>query len=399
MQRRTFLLPGGIFKIEELDGDRHDKYFIKKTEDKFNVIEKPTDKILATYNSKKEADNYFWNEIECDSILRYLNHQIEIPQQLQIKDIFALIDSHPELKILLSHIFPSFEDLGYKKAGHIIISGYANIKEDNVIESLYISNTPPTREHDSAPLMLSNKYFIRKDGKTIYEVDKKYTLLELFYYLFGQFHADPHVVLTKEGLFEGGIKCEGDESLQYLFSECTLEDNYSILDLFEFVNSIELLKIFIQMYSSCFNFDEFYIESKKSTPDQEDEDPLTATEIYLHSSFCSKKKVSWFQLDFDLHGRSKSKKTYAIEYSPVNQYSRLPLKIKNQRFVFDSSSGMPKKPAFMVIKHPTLLDILDAVFDEISYHGDIETRDAFIGKLRDISNSIKGEFGEFGEPS
>lgn len=189
------------------------------------------------------------------------------------------------------------------------------------------------------------------------------------------------VRFTKNGLkcfsydsdLEDYKESSDEVDLTNLRSHCEIDSGITLGDIFKAVEANELLSCIISGYSLCFAIQEFHDEAKLpyNQEDKEgDNDPLEKIEIAVSASFYpndeNSKILDFEGLYFAFHGISKNKISYSLSFLPMNALANLPIEFNgNCRFTKENCDEL-----LPVAKYkPSLLEILDAIYYEISFHG------------------------------
>lgn len=234
-----------------------------------------------------------------------------------------------------------------------------------------------------------------------------------------------YVVLSKDGLH--GYKYNGDtkdyirsrvkEDLVFtkLRCQCEIEDGTTLKDIFRMVESYPMLKAFISQYSWCRAIDEFHAQAEEPMRSEDAED-LEYLEIYVRPSQpkISVEKVKHpggmrertRTISYKLvhgpgfHAVGKPSKTmreqygdncpevqpYSASFIPLYDIADLPVKLKIDYDVHARFPAKGREPAYSEkvgtdVTDFTLLQVLDAIYDDISFAGDIEQKVEFLDEL------------------
>jgi hypothetical protein len=228
-----------------------------------------------------------------------------------------------------------------------------------------------------------------------------------------------YVRIAPNGLFLVGTKGEKRirkrvkklECCAVLRHECRIAEGTTLRDLFEMVDSYNFLKLFISEYAWCRAIDEFHEEARlEPSPDEE---PLEYVEVYWHPNiehFQEKRKHPGgtreriksydFSLNAGFHGvrpviteddkmgdRGDGKIHVSVSHCPVNQIAYVPLRLNEEFKIWDKP---PSNDIILRSKRSyTLLEVLEAIYWDISFDGSPSQRDAFVEELRGMVDEIK----------
>src|SRR5262252_1278049 len=174
---------------------------------------------------------------------------------------------------------------------------------------------------------------------------------------------------------------------------CEIEEGVTLRDIFEAVEGFPELKEFISQYSWCGHIDDFHEDARKSIfklPDQEA--PLDYLEIHWHASTHHYKGKNSIDLNPDFHGIGRADDhgftCYSVSYSPMWELAHLPEKLNTTVEIYRPHTGPPKL-LFVGERDFSLLDILDAIYDDISFMGGPADNAAFLEEMKDTTEKIK----------
>jgi len=143
--------------------------------------------------------------------------------------------------------------------------------------------------------------------------------------------------------------------LRYLRDDCHITEGTTLLDIFNAVEKYPLLKLIISEYSHCFHIDKYHEEAK-----------LPFVKTYKEINYL---QISRIEAGLEVLGIGK-KNVYSVIFLPLTTISNLNIKIKDRTSC-------------------TFLEVLDAIYDEISCHGSPEERDKKIEELQKTIQEIK----------
>jgi hypothetical protein len=184
---------------------------------------------------------------------------------------------------------------------------------------------------------------------------------------------------------------KGSTALLHLRSRCVLDDGLSLGDLFNAVDDDPLLLQVIGSYSWCGPIHEFHKQARlpQPPPKEDDEEPLVAVVIEpfaeLHRNYENKEAPDTFEgVYMHFSGLGSKGTSYSISCTPMNQLAHLPVQISTSiRF----SKNFEKM--FDAEYHPSLLEVLDAVYWDISFHGGPQENAEFIEGLDRMMDDIE----------
>jgi len=205
--------------------------------------------------------------------------------------------------------------------------------------------------------------------------------------------------IEKDGIWE--YKWDGDAQ-EYkkkkpdfiwtlLRCECEIAEDVTLLDIFDAVEAEPELKAFISQYSWCHHIDEFHDDAHKENSKEETE--VAYLEIHWHPETNSYKGKQSIDLSPSFHGIGKpdDDQTYSVSYSPMWKLAHLPVKLNTTVDLYEPFNRNKKeqKLIFHGERIFSLLEVLDAIYDDISFMGGPEDNVAFLEEMKDTMEEIK----------
>lgn len=211
--------------------------------------------------------------------------------------------------------------------------------------------------------------------------------------------------------------------LAHLRSRCEIAEGTTLKQIFEAVDKYKFLKLVISQYSWCRQLDEFHAQAQEpQRVDPDDVEPIEYLELSHHPEvhkFTEKKKHPGgmreriitidFETSIGFHGIgpiSKSKDEdvqksaspdgnikYSVSYSPMWKLADLPVRLNKTFDVYEPFDlNNPKKDPEKLLsstREYTLLDVLDAIYWDISFMGGPEDNANFIEQMKDTVEQIR----------
>lgn len=198
---------------------------------------------------------------------------------------------------------------------------------------------------------------------------------------------------------------------------CRIAPETTLLDIFRMVASYKLLTALVSQYSWCRCIDEFHAQAEE--PMRGEDRDVEYLEIYWHTS-CNqysetkkhpggvreRTKVVAYDAQPMFHGvgkagmvdyREDGRELYSVSYTPMYDLADLPVKLKEEFTIYTPLNLSRKKGE--QFKQPeellkakrtfTLLDVLDAIYDDISFHGGPAENAEFIEELKGRAQEIQ----------
>ncbi len=217
------------------------------------------------------------------------------------------------------------------------------------------------------------------------------------------------VKITKNGLIpynwnpdlQDYLPAEPEEvSFHLLRSKCVIEEKVTLGDILNIVDQDELLKSFISMYSWCGVIDELHEEAKLPVEPLVNDEPLIELliESYgeIHGPFDFEKELTDMDqfegVDLNFSANDAKGVSWSISCTPLTQISNLPVKL-----VELCKFSKDHEPLFTTRCHYSLLEVLDCIYWEISFHGGPKEKAEFINGLKVSMDEIKEQHKEDAE--
>jgi hypothetical protein len=207
----------------------------------------------------------------------------------------------------------------------------------------------------------------------------------------------------------------------HLRSRCEIAEGTTLRQIFEAVDKYKFLKLVIAQYSWCRQLDAFHAQAQEPQRfDPDDTDPMEYLEIYHHPEvhkFTEKKKhpggtrERTVTIDFDtsvgFHGIGPAPKgkeddlaarpdgniQYSVSYSPMWKLADLPVKLNKSFDVyepFDSNRpGSGREKLLTASREYTLLEVLDAIYWDISFMGGPSDNADFLEQMNETMDQIR----------
>lgn len=209
------------------------------------------------------------------------------------------------------------------------------------------------------------------------------------------------ILIKKDGFWERSKKkirrVKKSSVLSCLKETVEIEDGVTLLDLFRIVGKHKLLKLFISQYSNCPALEEFHAQAEEPMRNENDEYPLDYLEVYWHGGV--QKDNIYTSASF--HGISTPRDPenayvdgtapIGISYSPMWELADVPLKLNTQIKIWGkrNSKTLKQEIVFEGQKQFTLLDVLDAIYDDISFMGGPQENAEFIDSMNSLVEDLK----------
>lgn len=207
------------------------------------------------------------------------------------------------------------------------------------------------------------------------------------------------------------VEVKGKCVFSYLKDICLIKEGTTLGHIFDYVAGNDVLKEFIAAYSHCAKITEFHNQSAK---EEQNNGKLDYLEISKRFKFIKprnrkNKTVSdnfvyiFDNIDFygigniskiepeernNYFGDEKGNISYSVSYSPMNELTFLPIRIKERCDVFYFDEFTKNKTEYTSKFQITLLEFLDAIYNDISFMGGPEDNEKFLNYMKDVVDGI-----------
>ena len=192
------------------------------------------------------------------------------------------------------------------------------------------------------------------------------------------------ITIKKEGIFKENKKIKKINILSVLRLRCQIEANVTLGHILKTVDNYQILKKFLTRYSWCDSLEELHAEAFQPYQPPEDDVILNHLEIYWHGTISDIKGIN---CSYGFHAVAANGSTYSISASPLWEVIDLPVNLKEDFLLINKSNGnlTPCKQAY------TLLEVLDAIYDDLSFHGGPENKRRFVKEMKSEVEKIKND--------
>lgn len=358
------------------NGDLTDFYRIKKKNGKRVIQELKTKNIIATYDTIDEAEAFYYKQKEVENVLTELNQPIKLSEDTTIGELVFTIKSYDELDDLIKDWFPLFTELNYTEN----INDYFEV--DIIFEingkdfnAKYKTNMPLCVDIYHLPLKINPPRFIINGEEPYQKLDHyDLTIMEFINIIFND---------NKNEVIELGPEMTLENPIDYLFNPCVIEKGTTLKDIINFVANDQLLTEWISMHSWVKNIHKFHEAVNKKSKEEEKDFTIVIEKWVQVTKNYIKSDAHWLDCYENIFGRKKGEEeTYSISYTPLEEIANCPIVLEGARY-FDG-----QKVQYLNAKF-TLLDVLHAIYWDISFHGDPDDNEDFIKEMSEIVENIK----------
>jgi len=348
---------------------------------KYLVIDKSSGYTVASFNSDFERDDFWYVKKPMGELLSHLKDELRIPSMVRFGN---LVEAVKEIGILLPKMEDEEEETEtYGSDGDITIR-----RQIDMTDGIF------TLSHSFPEALPNRDSLICLDDRIDFfgiSVKCPITLTEILEIVFGLPKRD--VILEPDGLHYQGVLAD---PLDHLYDYCELGEEVTLKHIFELVANHQALKALISIYSTCQHINAYHALARVATEKTTD---LHYLEISDVAEIWTRKKRTWANLGYpDFHGIGDTvdgNDGYAIEFTPVNEIVNLPIRIKKEfRIIRYGEQVIRPTVLFKGKRKYTLLEILDVIYDEISFHGTPSKAATFLGDLTEQVRKIKDDLSK-----
>jgi hypothetical protein len=175
-----------------------------------------------------------------------------------------------------------------------------------------------------------------------------------------------------------------EEIFAVLRRSCLIDEGVTLGDIFRIVDSNYPLMMFLSQYSWCSHIRDFHHQANEPRVDRDEK--ILYLEVYPSIEVIE----SDFYMGFGFHGVGEDDYGYSVSYTPMNELAHLPVKVRTEGQIERYENGQEK-----ITYRPSLLEVLDAIYWDISFMGGPEDNVAFLGWLNtavgDVIDRQRGE--------
>jgi hypothetical protein len=173
-----------------------------------------------------------------------------------------------------------------------------------------------------------------------------------------------------------------DDPTIYLRYDCHFATGYTIGDLCKFVYGNEELKRFIARYSQCRDIEAFHKELTEVEPC----DDLDAVELYWQATVFDAGSENSFDAAARMHGCKGEENWYGLDFRSLGEIAHLPIKPNTEFNVY--GNGETARLLLSSSREFTLLEVIDALYWEISFSGGPEDRNRMAQEGEDFEEEL-----------
>jgi hypothetical protein len=178
-----------------------------------------------------------------------------------------------------------------------------------------------------------------------------------------------------------------------LRSRCEIDEDVTLGDIFQAVDNDPLIKHTIAAYAWCGAIDRFHVQAKEpNKPHDVDDTTLTELNIEAFAGIhcydgldgCHAVPDSFEGITMDFSGIAANGQTYSVSMSPMYKLASLPVRIQKTITITKNF-----EPLLTASYEPSLLEVLDAIYWDISFYGNPEQTADFFEELKERSKEVE----------
>ena len=187
------------------------------------------------------------------------------------------------------------------------------------------------------------------------------------------------------------VQCIGALLIDHLRDAVILvEDGVTLGDILTFVANDEFLPFFIGSYSGC-NVLEMYQEIQNGVeplaPEDDTKYCTVAMDVKVRPDHkCETHKRIETNLDF--YGCRNDGQSFGLDLTPLAEIAALPFRLESNASLWHHAKDSDEKEEGLEFT-PTLLEVLDAIFFDLSFHGSSAEKAGFVETLQQQVQSIE----------
>ena len=399
--------------------ERRKAHIIRTNRDKtYAILNKETrEQVAGDFMTEDEAENWFYDDEGLEEMsLSILREGIEIAEDVRLEDIARVISEDDFLSFFAPYLFPYIGAVGLEDGDDDIItlSMVGTVEDGNLVlnpQGVSLKGNPKVE--------VSQEMFLHCND-TRYRGEYWWSTLEVLLALFGELPEDlPTCTMTPYGVFddETGKKLTLLEALPRFCNVPhfnTVQNPLTLLDIFSQVEEEEMVQMFFMAYSWCRDIEAFHREAKKVR--KRSHAHFLYNEIYacMDVDLRSHKddiKPYDFNISHDFHVvgvitqkereelpemyEGRETQGYGVSMTPIGHYAWLPLALDNGIDIREYRTDLRQEISLLKCRRGiTLLDLLDAIYMEISFHGGPEDAQKFADEMTRRVDEIKSGMAE-----
>jgi hypothetical protein len=187
------------------------------------------------------------------------------------------------------------------------------------------------------------------------------------------------------------VQCLGALVIDHLRDAVILvEDGVTLGDILTFVANDEFLPFFIGSYSGC-NVLDMYQEIKNGVEPLAPKDNTKYCTVAMNVEVRPDHKCEThkrIETDLDFYGCGSDGQNYGLDLAPLADIAALPFRLESNASLWHHAKDSDEKEEGLEFT-PTLLEVLDTIFFDLSFNGSSTEKAERLGGLQQQVQSIK----------
>jgi hypothetical protein len=406
------LFRGGSLKLFISDDEKVKTFNYQKKGDKWQVVNRETkEKFLV--DTEEQALAYRVSETEIQHIYSCLRRGITLEEGVTVGDFLQMIQENEYLEYFVAANFPLYNGVYNSLNPELLSIRRIACVTDGEFSSYPTFDMGPHDIHTpDAVISLDKEMDFYIENEKVWSGDRYISLIDLIEIMFSRWKSEDVLHLSKEGLF-----CNGevvDDPIGKFYMPVEVDEDFTVRDLFNYVEDNEDLKSFIAIYSWCGAIDEFHKELNKPLEEGE----TCGCDYALIENNCELQKLGNYGNTFNwnsefvgigplseytkklyddpaIHSSMPETERFGLSYVGVNTYAHLPLKVEKtidiSKHPHYGRKGL-KEAGIEYGKFKYIIpfgELLDTLYDDISFHGGPEDRDEIKNGLKKTMEEIE----------
>lgn len=389
----------------------------KKVKGKHCAWDRNSKSIYKEFGSEDDQDEWFHVEEKPDTLVNHLRSEFQIMDGATLNDLFYNLRKYPIWNVLGDVLSPKFCYGDHTYDGDcpetLVLGLVGEISAGNLTFEPVMNASPNRQFLGDTPIELEEtiRFIDLAEDDIVCEGDFCYSLMDVLFILGGGQPREQYY-LEQNGLCElvNGVELAIEPHVG-LLHPIQLRGQVTLADIFKMVEDDELLTSFIGGYSWCRAIKEFH-EAAKQPPhvaDDKDEEVFYCevkvsgdistykgeTGISIGNDFVGYGELAKDEKEYwDQHPEKRRPKytRYSLSLSPMNTIAHLPVRLEDDFDIVEMTRGVKGDlDRLNCSRQLTLLDILDAIYWDISFHGGPQDAEDFKEELGDRVASCKHE--------
>lgn len=324
-------------------------------------------KVLTTMKTVESAEEYFVQRDKSVVPLFLLKHGWLFDADVDIESIKSLIAQDNILRTLVKALFPEFKKTEIP-TGKIFLGADTIVADGKATWTPWIIPQTDPEEHRLLTVA-SGTRVIDGNGEILSEQAVEFSFLEILCILYGRNVVRKKITIKKDGIYaEDGTKIQ--DNFVALLNPVDIEPGVTLTDIFNIVANDATLKLFVRAYTGCGSIDALHQEVYDK-PKNKDRYFALQLKKYLHGVMFAGlvkptvRHFTGFHKDFIAPQQVECE----LSCLPVCEFAHLEVRL-------DKLADINGK-GVKAIEEFTLLEVLDAIYEEISVWEDTTEIESF----------------------